>query len=385
MFAFFRFVPLVFLILQGCASIQSATVVLPPDLSQDFSGRAVEPWQGLNDADVQSRVRQLLPPGVSQPASWAADLHSAYVALGIPSAASTYCASIAVIQQESSFTAEPVVIGLSKLVRKELADRASRFFIPNIVLNKALKRQSPSGLSYDQRIDELRTEKQLNNLFQDMLSELPFGQTWLEDFIPVRTGGPMQVSVAFAQAHVEENDYPYPVESTIRNEVFTQRGGLYFGSAILLDYPVTYTKPVFRFADFNAGRYASRNAAFQSALKILTGKPLVLDGDLLIYRGKRPALSTSQVELALQSVRLELNLTIDEVRNDLLLEKTAEFSDSSLYNLTFRLAELKAGRILPRELLPVIQLKSPKIKRKLSTAWFAKRVETRYQDCMARR
>ncbi|MCR2746535.1 DUF1615 domain-containing protein [Limnobacter parvus] len=379
-----RVLPLLVLIVQGCASVQKADP-LPSDLSADKSGRTVDSWNNLSDSEIQGRVLRLLPPGVDQPRSWAEDLQSVYQALGIPSAASTYCATIAVVQQESSFNAQPVVPGLSKIVRAELNERASRFLIPQTLLNKALARTSPTGHTYNQRIDALRTEKQLNDLFQDLLSELPFGRSWLEDFIPVRTGGPMQVSVAFAQDHADENDYPYPVLGSIRDEVFSQRGGLYFGSAILLDYPVAYTKPVYRFADFNAGRYASRNVAFQAALNLLTKQKLALDGDLLIYKGKRPSLTASQVEMSVRELAVELGLTEKEIRDDLLLEKSAEFSDSKLYNRLFRLAEVKTGRVLPREQLPVIQLKSPKITRKLSTAWFANRVETRYNDCMARR
>lgn len=384
MTSFSRLLPLFFLIVQGCASVQKAEP-LPSDLSKDDAGRQVDSWHGLSDSEIQGRVLRLLPPGVEQPETWAQDLQLVYQALGIPSAASTYCATIAVVQQESSFNAQPVVPGLSKIVRTELNERASRFLIPQALLNKALERTSPTGRTYNQRIDALRTEKQLNDLFQDLLSELPFGQSWLEDFIPVRTAGPMQVSIAFAQAHADENDYPFPVEKNIRDEVFTQRGGLYFGSAILLDYPATYTKPVYRFADFNAGRYASRNVAFQAALNVLTKQKLVLDGDLLIYRGKRPSLTASQVELSVRELAVELGLNEKEIRDDLLLEKSAEFSDSKLYNRLFRLAEVKTGRVLPREQLPVIQLKSPKIIRKLSTAWFANRVDTRYNDCMARR
>lgn len=384
MTSFSRLLPLFFLIVQGCASVQKAEP-LPSDLSKDDAGRQVDSWHGLSDSEIQGRVLRLLPPGVEQPETWAQDLQLVYQALGIPSAASTYCATIAVVQQESSFNAQPVVPGLSKIVRTELNERASRFLIPQALLNKALERTSPTGRTYNQRIDALRTEKQLNDLFQDLLSELPFGQSWLEDFIPVRTAGPMQVSIAFAQAHADENDYPFPVEKNIRDEVFTQRGGLYFGSAILLDYPATYTKPVYRFADFNAGRYASRNVAFQAALNVLTKQKLVLDGDLLIYRGKRPSLTASQVELSVRELAVELGLNEKEIRDDLLLEKSAEFSDSKLYNRLFRLAEVKTGRVLPREQLPVIQLKSPKITRKLSTAWFANRVDTRYNDCMARR
>lgn len=380
----FRVLPLLILLFQGCASLEKADP-LPSDLSVDNTGRAVGSWQGLSSTEIQNRVLRLLPSGVKQPELWAADLQSVYQTLGIPNAASTYCATIAIVQQESSFNAQPVVPGLAKIVHAELNDRASRFLIPQALLNKALERQSPNGQNYKRRIDALRTEKQLNDLFQDMLSELPFPRGWLEDFIPVRTGGPMQVSVAFAQEYAAEHEYPYPITESIRDEVFSQRGGLYFGSAILLDYPVKYTKPVYRFADFNAGRYASRNVAFQSALSKLSDQPLVLDGDLLIYRGKRVALTASQVELKLRSIAPVLELSESEIRDDLHLEKSSGFADTRLYNRVFRMAEIKVGRLLPREQLPVIQLQSPKISRKLSTAWFAKRVETRYWDCMARR
>ena len=35
-------------------------------------------------------------------------------------------------------------------------------------------------------------------------------------------------------------------------------------------------------------------------------------------------------------------------------------------------------------MMPSIDLKSPKITRKLTTEWFAKRVNTRYVKCLAR-
>jgi len=142
---------------------------------------------------------------------------------------------------------------------------------------------SSNGQSYSERIDHVKTEKQLSDLFEDFIGMVPMGKTFFADRNPVRTGGPMQVSVEFAEAHARQKPYPYPVDGSIRNEVFTRRGGMYFGIAHLFDYPAPYESPIYRYADFNAGHYASRNAAFQNAVALLTGISLTLDGDLLRY------------------------------------------------------------------------------------------------------
>lgn len=355
----------------------------PPDMAH----RAGSPpgWPaGLDERTTKVLIAQLMPSSVKDKSGWAGDLHTAFSHLKIPQVPETYCAAMAVIEQESTFQTDPVVAGLPDIVWRELTQRGARYGIPKLLIEAAMLKSSPDGRSYQKRIDSLKTEKQLDALFKDMIAELPFGKTLFADYNPVRTAGPMQVSIEFAEQHAAETRYPYPLKTSLRDEVFTRRGGLYFGSAILLDYPAPYSEVVYRFADFNAGRYSSRNAAFQQALGRLAGKPLVLDGDLLRYENGRPSEQPSSVESTARRLTGVLQMSPAEIRRELLLEKTPAFSRSPLFSRVFTQAEKATGATLPRQAMPQIDLKSPKIKRKLSTEWFARRVEGRYRACLAR-
>ena len=338
----------------------------------------------LSEREVRAMVAKLLPASVKDRSAWAMDLHSAFANLGFPHLPPIYCAAIAVIEQESSFQADPMVPGLPDIVWRELEQRGKKYGIPKLLISAAMLKGSPDGRSYSQRIDSLKTEKQLNALFDDMIAELPAGKQLFAGYNPVRTGGPMQVSVEFAEQHARDQPYPYPRAGTIRDEVFTRRGGLYFGSAILLDYPAPYDDVVYRFADFNAGRYSSRNAAFQSALAGVSGKPLALDGDLLRYQGGKAIEQPSSAEMALRSVARRLGMNAGEIRRDLLLEKAPGFGQSPLFTRLYGLADKTAGKPVARQLMPQIDLKSPKITRKLTTEWFARRVDGRYRTCLTR-
>lgn len=340
------------------------------------------PWSSLDKSTLQKRVSTLLPRHVRDRKAWAVDLVSAYAHLHILASPENFCAAVAIIGQESGFQVDPVVPGMPKIVQGELARRAGQFGLPKTVVLAALKLESPNGKTYQQRIDGLRSEKQLSDLYDDIIANLPFGERWLADYNPVRTAGPMQVSIRFAEQWVRDNDYPYTPEGSVRAEVFTRHGGVYFGSAILLDYPAPYTEMRYRFADFNAGRYASRNAAFQKTLASLNGQPLVADGDLLRYENGQALSGRSAVETALREMSVELRLSSREIRRDLLEEKSAEFADTPLYRNLYRLAE-ERGIKAPRQAMPEITLKSPKITRQLTTEWFAKRVDQRYKACLA--
>jgi hypothetical protein len=384
-----RIIPLLAILslLAGCATTVEGPSAppLPRDMARRPGGQPAAAWPGnLDEAEARARIGKLLPPGVKDRAGWSADLHAAFAHLKIPHATETYCAVIAVTEQESTFQVDPVVPGLPDIVRRELERRADKYGIPMLLVSAALLKASPNGRSYGQRIDALKTEKQLDALFDDMIGELPFGRQLFADYNPVHTAGPMQVSIDFAEQHAKEKPYPYPVEKTLRDEVFTRRGGLYFGSAILLDYAAPYDDVLFRFADFNAGRYSGRNAAFQAALGRVANKTLTLDGDLLRYENRKPADAASEVETVLRTLSHLLHMSPTEIRRDLLLEKTPAFGDSALLSHVFALADKKAGEPLPRQVMPQIRLNSPKITRKLTTEWFSKRVEERYRNCLAR-
>jgi hypothetical protein len=346
-----------------------------------------EPSRGgpaLTADQGRARVSALLPERVGDRAGWAADIYAAFAALRIAPIPENICAALAVTEQESGYRVDPQVPGLAAIAWKEIERQRERAGIPKLVLDAALALPSSTGRSYAERIDAVRTELELSELFDDFVGQVPLGKRFLADRNPVRTGGPMQVGIDFAEAQVREQPYPYPIAGTVRREVFTRRGGMYFGIAHLLDYPAPYERPLYRFADFNAGRYASRNAAFQAALAQLSGRSLALDGDLLRYEGREPARDPGATELAARAIRDALGLDEAQIRSDLALGKSAAFERSRLYARVFARADRLAGKPLPRAVVPRIVLQSPKITRKLTTDWFAQRVEQRYQACLAR-
>lgn len=339
---------------------------------------------GISEAQARALLLQLLPPKISDRAGWSKDILGAFTALKIPYEAPYMCAALAVIEQESSWQSDPTVPGLNKMVWKEIEKRADKYHIPLLAVQAALLKPSPDGRSYKARIDSLQTEKQMNAVFEDMVNDAAKLGLPLDAKNPIRTGGPMQVSVEFAEGHVRAWPYPYSYKESIRHEVFSRRGGVYFGIANLLHYRVNYPQMIYRFADFNAGRYSSRNAAFQAALVRLSKQKMALDGDLLIYQQGRPSSQQSTTQKQLLQLATKLSLSSAEIERDLRLEKAEAFGNTLLFRRVFELASQQAGRPLPQQVMPQIQLVSPKITRKLTTEWFAKRVDGRYQTCLAR-
>ena len=329
-------------------------------------------------AEVRAQIARLLPADTADRAGWAADTYAAFAALDIPPTDGNLCAALAVAAQESGFHADPVVPDLGSIARREIDRRAAQHHVPQFLVRAALALKSPDGRSYGDRLAAVRTERELSRLYEDFIGMVPLGKRLLGDDNPVHTGGPMQVSVAFAEDYVGSHDYPYPVDGSIRHEVFSRRGGLYFGIAHLLGYPADYPEMLYRFADYNAGWYASRNAAFQSAVSVASGIPLDVDGDLVRYDG-----GVGATERAVRTLARRLDMEPGEIHDALAQGESPDFARTDLYARVFELAEATARKPLPRAMLPRIRLESPKITRKLTTAWFARRVDGRYQRCLA--
>ena len=187
--------------------------------------------------------------------------------------------------------------------------------------------------------------------------------------------------MAFAESYAAVKPYPYPVKLSIADEAFTRRGSVYFGTAHLLAYVAPYDAYLYRFADYNAGQYASRNAAFQRAVGIASGIAVTPDGALLPHDGE--AKGAGGTEPAVRAMGKRLNLGDGAIHDALERANAADFERTSLYSRVFALAEHRAGHSLPRAAIPRIQLHGPKITRNLTTDWYAHRVDQRFKRCLA--
>lgn len=326
---------------------------------------------------VRADIVSLMPPYVSDKSGWAKDISTAFSAQNIDPTKENICSVLAVAEQESNFNVNAPVPGLGKIAWKEIDRRAGEVHIPAFLVHTALKIPSPNGKSYSERLDNVRSERELSAIFDDFIGMVPMGQRLFGNLNPVHTGGPMQVSIAFAESRAR--GYPYKIDGTVRQEVFTRRGGVYFGIAHLLGYPTHYSEPLYRFVDYNAGFYASRNAAFQQQVHRLTGVPLALDGDVVSYSD-----TPGKTEMAVRRLGKKLDLSDSDISRDLKQGESIDFEKTPTWKLVFALADKTAGRPVAREMLPGIELNSPKITRNLTTAWFAQRVDQRRERCMSR-
>ena len=225
----------------------------------------------LSRADTQRLAHRIIARR-KDPDGWARDIWHALEMNGIAQKKSNVCAVMAVIEQESTFTANPEVKGLGKMAEGEImakleevpvlsgaASHGARWFLEN--------KPSPEK-SYLKLIRAARTERDLDLVFRNLafylfkeyaatriLNTPPVARR-VDRINPVSTIGSMQVSIAYALAETERReDRSLALERVwqLRDHLYTRAGGVDFGTRMLLGYYAGYYNWLDLFADFNAG------------------------------------------------------------------------------------------------------------------------------------
>jgi hypothetical protein len=368
----------------------AAVLVMPACVTTDDAAPPLDSTQ----------IARILPDKVKDRIGWATDIAAAIAATELAPNAERVCAVIAVVDQESGFQADPQVHNLPAIVRESIKQKLSGLGpLAGPAASALLAGNAPGETqTFEQRIAKLRTERDLDLFFRDMaaayrdkfpgstlvasgLSRL-LGRGSLDDMNPVTTIGSMQVKVAYARTLGELEDLD---DATVRDVLYTRAGGLRAGVARLLGYQADYDDIIYRFADYNAGPYASRNAAFQQQLADLTGLKLALDGDLLAYDPDGdPSGDDSKSLQALLIIGRRHDRWDWTIRRAAGEEKSRDFEGTSAWDDVRGDWQQKFKKEPQYARMPVVTLASAKLAKGRTTEWFADNVKKRYHACRAR-
>lgn len=328
----------------------------------------------------EREVSVLIPTRVRDRNGWSRDILRTFSNQNLLVTPDNVCAVIAVIQVESGFDPKPKTSNLRKSIERGIEEKYGMAALLAARVALDAKRDNVRRITYWQRIEKAEREYEADRAVRDFLAD--FGiKSLFDDYDFFKTVGSMQVSVSYAR---EQAMLKGMGDRQMREFLYSRLGGIYFGTLRLLGYPVAYSDLIYRFADYNVGMYASRNVAVQQQVVRLTGHRLSLDGDLLRY-GKSGAavkeIGESERVIVEAVRRYEPNLDSRAIRNDLLLEKTIAFENTGTYLAIKRAYQGKYGEA-PYARLPGVEIKSPKITSKFTTAQFATRVNSRYVSCL---
>ena len=356
------------------------------------------------DAD---QIKKVIPARVHERQSWAQDIADIMQQLSIPTTKQNVCSIVAVVDQESNFVANPVVAGLGHTAVKEIDSRLQEKFEDKLgktiggtmaqYFENVLKNQPTPENSYLKQMAKVKTEEELDVLYRQIFDDMSkryhvsaltgaaklIGQDIGEKMNPITTLGSMQVHINYAKDHKRQSGST----AALRDDLYTQYGGLYYGIHRLMVYPAHYDEAIYRFADYNSGMYSSRNAAFQKMLGIIQNKDLDLDGDLLLYSKEgRPqsSLSQSEKETIAAFTANKVLVTPRQIRADLKKEKAQEFEDTQTYLAVQKLYQAKTHQEPIYAVMPEVIISGPKLSRDYNTHWYASRVNGRYETCMQR-
>ncbi len=385
-----RLVPFGLLALASCAGREAPAPELP------FEERPI---------DAAGMARAFPSDRVKDRAGWASDLYGVLAAHDIPATNGNTCAVVATVEQESGYAPDPAVPGIGGMIDEWIAEKQTTMGkVPGWAfetgLRAVLDAKGPGqARSFYDRLKSSKTERDVDLVFREFVAfhrgRLPeplrvaesaaqFVGLDLDDLNPITTAGCMQVKVDLAEDHARDDGVD---RALVRDALYTRTGCLHYGTVRLLAWEAAYDRPLYRFADYNAGYYASRNAAFQEQVAALDGAPLALDGDLLRYNDAgRPASEASQTLTAVRAVVAKHGLGLSDwkVERDLAKEKREAFEETETWERIRALYREKTGKEPAYARLPDVKLQSIKLAGSKTTAWFAQNVDRRYQACLAR-
>lgn len=363
-------------------------------------------WSSDKDPEMEAdQIRKVIPARVNDRESWSQDIFDIMQELSIPKTKQNVCSIVAVVDQESNFVADPTVPGLGAKAVEEINSRLKEKFEAKLgekiggtvagYFEDVLKNQPSPENNYMSQMRKVQTERELDLLYREIFDYMAqhyhvsaltgaaklVGQDIGEKLNPITTLGSMQVHINYAKEHKRKAGGI----AELRNDLYTQYGGLYYGIHRLMEYPADYDEAIYRFADYNSGMYSSRNAAFQKMLGALTEAVISLDGDLLLYNKDGDVRSTqSQTEKELIAVFAQNNVLVTprQIRADLKKEKEKKFEDTQTYLAVQKLYQKKTNKEPMYAVMPQVVISGPKLSRDYNTNWFASRVNGRYEQCM---
>lgn len=363
-------------------------------------------WSSDKDPEMEAdQIRKVIPARVNDRESWSQDIFDIMQELSIPKTKQNVCSIVAVVDQESNFVADPTVPGLGAKAVEEINSRLKEKFEAKLgekiggtvagYFEDVLKNQPSPENNYMSQMRKVQTERELDLLYREIFDYMAqhyhvsaltgaaklVGQDIGEKLNPITTLGSMQVHINYAKEHKRKAGGI----AELRNDLYTQYGGLYYGIHRLMEYPADYDEAIYRFADYNSGMYSSRNAAFQKMLGALTEAEISLDGDLLLYNKDGDVKSTqSQTEKELIAVFAQNNVLVTprQIRADLKKEKEKKFENTQTYLAVQKLYQKKTNKEPMYAVMPQVVISGPKLSRDYNTNWFASRVNGRYEQCM---
>lgn len=365
-------------------------------------------WSHEDEPQLDNKqIRQLIPNRVNDRQSWAQDIFDITEELKIPRSKDHICTIIAIVDQESNFVANPNVPGLGTKAVAEVSTRLKEKFEDKLgvtlggpiadYFEQVLKNQPSPEDNYLKQMSRVKNEEQLDVLYRQIFDYMSkhyhvsaltgaaklVGQDFAEKLNPITTLGSMQVHINYAK----ENKRSSMGINALRDDLYTQYGGLYYGIHRLMMYPANYDKPIYRFADYNSGMYSSRNAAFQKMVNKVADVDLTLDGDLLSYDKNgdiRPATTDTETALITLFSQNNVLVTARQLRNDLKKEKEKAFEKTQTYTAVAKIYKEKTGKDAIYAIMPEVIISGPKLSRDYNTNWYASRVNGRYETCMQR-